>query len=246
MFLRHDDKIGDDLAGVARQLPADQTAESTGYEYSGFWIMIPGKHFHLVLAVSLNPGWGSFTVRALSCPQPSYLLSLELVDLVHLVPLLVKAICMLSGLQPSFASLCLSRDCQSQVLSLSPLILALESLQNSSDDGWIIDNSKGYIHCAFSLPICLCFHKILFRSCAGDPNNKGLQQNGENRGKKRSQLYAVKESRQDGSAGKAPASEPDDVNSLPKLHVTVGERADSSKLFSDAHMCVLTYIQTDR
>lgn len=68
MFLGHDDKIGDDLAGVARQLPTDQTAESTGCEYSGFWITIPGKHFHLVLAVALNPGWGSFTVRALSCP----------------------------------------------------------------------------------------------------------------------------------------------------------------------------------
>lgn len=82
---------------------------------------------------------------------------------------------MLSGLQPFFASLCLSRDCQSQVLSLFPLRLALESLQNSSDDGWLLCNSTGYIHCAFSLSVCLCFHKKLFRSCAGNPNDKGLQ-----------------------------------------------------------------------
>lgn len=104
-------------------------AEQTGYEYSGFWII-------MVLTMALNPCCGSFTVRALSCPQPCYLLPLELVDLVRLVPLLVKAICMLSGLQPFFCRLvCLSRDCQSQVLSSSPLMLALESLQNSSDDG---------------------------------------------------------------------------------------------------------------
>lgn len=80
-------------------------AEQTGYEYSGFWIIIPGKHFHLVLAVALNLCWGSCTVRALSCPQPCYLLPLELVDLVRLVPLLVKAIWMLSGLQPFFCRL---------------------------------------------------------------------------------------------------------------------------------------------
>ena len=183
-------------------------AEWREYEYSGFWIM-------MVLTMALNLCWGSFTVRALSCPQPHYLLSLELADLVRLVPLLVKVICMLSGLQPFFAGLCLSRDCQSQLPSLSPRRLALESLQNSGDDGWLLCNSKGCMHCAFSLSVCLCFHKKLFWSCACHPNNKGLQKNCENRGKKRSQLYAVKESRQDGSAGKVPASESADLSALP-------------------------------
>lgn len=154
--------------------------------------------------------------------QPHYLLSLELVDLVRLVPLLVKVICMLSGLQLFFAGLCLSRDCQSQLPSLSPLRLALESLQNSGGDGWLLCNSKGCRHCAFLFLFVFVSTKKLFWSCARHPNNKGLQQNGETRGKKRSQLYAVKESRQDGSAGKAPASKPADLSSLPRLHVTAG------------------------
>lgn len=76
-------------------------AEQTGYEYSGFWII-------MVLTMALNPCCGSFTVRALSCPQPYCLLPLELVDLVRLVPLLVKAICMLSGQQPFFLQACVS------------------------------------------------------------------------------------------------------------------------------------------
>lgn len=134
-------------------------AEWREYEYSGFWII-------MVLTMALNPCWGSFTVRALSCPQPHYLLSLELADLVRLVPLLVKVICMLSGLQPFFAGLCLSRDCQSQLPSLSPLRLALESLQNSGGDGWLLCNSKGCRHCAFLFPfVFVSTKKIILVLC---------------------------------------------------------------------------------